>query len=199
MEEIERAAEVILSGGVVLFPTDTVFGIACNAFDDGAAERIYQIKGRPSKKPLPVLISDYADLVELTETPSLLEGRLIKAFWPGALTIVLEKKKDLDYRVFSGLDTVAVRMPDSEVVRALIREAGVPLATTSANLAGRPTGLSLEEIDSEVLDSVDFVLESSSKLSGEASTIVRVVDGRIEILREGAILKEDIDRVTKML
>lgn len=192
MEEIERAAEVILRGGVVIFPTDTVYGIACNAFDDRTVERIYQIKNRPSKKLLPVLISDYTDLLELTETPSSLEGALMKAFWPGALTLVLEKKKGLNKRAFSGSDTVAVRMPDSEVVRALIREAGVPLATTSANLSGEETGARLEQIDPSVLDQVDFVLETPEEPSGLASTIAQVVDGKVKILREGAISEKDL-------
>lgn len=195
MEEIERATDVILKGGVVLLPTDTVYGLSANVFDDTAVEKIYQIKNRPSEKALPVLISDYTDLLKVAEIPSRLEGRLIEAFFPGPLTIVLKKKKGLNLRAFSGLSTVAVRMPDSEMVRNLISEVGTPLATTSANLSGEPATVNLGEISDEILDKVDFILDSNDKLSGTASTIVQVIDDKIEILREGAISREDIEKI----
>ncbi|MBQ2638676.1 threonylcarbamoyl-AMP synthase [Candidatus Saccharibacteria bacterium] len=195
MEEIERGAEIILNGGVVLLPTDTVFGLAANVFDDRAVEKIYQIKNRPKEKPLPVLIADYKDLLKLVKTPSRLEGKLIEAFWPGPLTLVLEKQKNLKKNAFSNKDTVAVRMPDSELVRSLIREAGTPLATTSANLSGELAKAELSEIKEEILENVDFVLEDNEKRSNIPSTIVQVINGEIKILREGAITKEELGNV----
>ena len=192
MEEIERATDVILDGGVVLLPTDTVFGLSANVFDNRAVEKIYALKNRDRKKPLPVLVADYTDLLKLVETPSRVEGRLIEAFWPGPLTIVLKKLESASSVAFSGLSTVAIRMPDSDLVRNLIREVGTPLATTSANLAGEPAGLKLAEITPEIKENVDFILDDNEKHLDTASTIVQVVDGEVKILREGAISREEI-------
>ena len=192
MEDFERATDVLLNGGTVIFPTDTVLGLGAVANNDQAVEKIFEIKGRDKKKPINVLIADFEDILKVAEVPSREEGKLIAKFWPGPLTIILKRKKDTAVAASSDGETIGVRMPNSEVARNLIREVGFPLATTSVNLAGKAPAVKFDEIDEKVLDSVDFVLESEEKLSEKASTIVEFKDGKFEILREGEIKRADI-------
>ena len=193
MEDIERAADILLTGGTVIFPTDTVFGIGANALDDKAVEKIFEIKKRDKNKPINVLIADYEDILKVAEIPSREEGKLMEKFWPGPLTIILKRKENVANTAASNGDTIGVRMPNSEVTRNLIREVGFPLATTSANVSGNEPGETIEKIDKELLENVDFILENGENSSKIASTIVKFENGKPVILREGEIKKADIE------
>ena len=193
MEDIERAADVLLTGGTVIFPTDTVYGLGANASDDRAVEKIFEIKNRDKKKPINVLIADFEDILKVAKIPSREEGKLMEKFWPGPLTIILKRKENVANSAASDGATIGVRMPNSDIARNLIREVGFPLATTSANLSGDEPGTTLDNIEKEVLEKVDFVLENEENLSEVASTIVEFDGKEPKILREGQIKKADIE------
>ena len=193
MEDIERAADVLLTGGTVIFPTDTVYGLGANAADDRAVEKIFEIKNRDKKKPINVLIADFEDILKVAKIQSREEGKLIEKFWPGPLTIILKRKENVANSAASDGATIGVRMPNSDIARNLIREVGFPLATTSANLSGDEPGTTLDNIEKEVLEKVDFVLENEENLSEVASTIVEFDGKEPKILREGQIKKADIE------
>ena len=192
MEDIERAADVILGGGTVIFPTDTVYGLGANAGDDSAVEKIFEIKNRDKKKPINVLIADFEDILKVAEIPTREEGKLIEKFWPGPLTIILKRKENVANMAASNGETIGIRMPKSEIARNLIREVGFPLATTSVNISGDEPATKIDKIDEKVLEKVDFVLENDEKCSEIASTIFEFKDGKPEILREGEIKRADI-------
>ena len=193
MEDIERATDIILNGGTVIFPTDTVYGLGANASDNRAVNRIFEIKHRNKNKPINVLIADYEDLLKVAEVPTREEGKLMEKFWPGPLTIILKRKDGVANAAASDGDTIGVRMPDNDITRNLIREVGFPLATTSANISGETPGISIESIEPEVIDNVDFVFDDGESNLKIASTIVKFEDGKPVILREGTIKKADIE------
>ena len=195
MEDIERAADILLTGGTVIFPTDTVYGLGANALDNDTVEKIYKIKGRDKKKPINVLIADYEDILKVAEIPSREEGKLMEKFWPGSLTIILKRKAGVAETAAAGGETIGIRMPKNELARNLIREVGFPIATTSANLSGDEAGTNLDNIEKEVLEQVDFVLEGEEDSSDVASTIVEFKDGKPVILREGEIKLAEIEAV----
>ena len=192
MEDFERATDVLLGGGVVIFSTDTVYGLAAVANNEEAVKKLYEIKGRDPKKPINLLIADYEDLLKIAEIPSRAEGKLMKKFWPGALTLILKRKKSVVSTATANGETIGVRLPNSEIARNLIREVGFPLATTSVNLAGEAPATNLKNIDEKVAEKVDFILETPENLSGVPSTIVKIEDGAPKILREGQIKRADI-------
>lgn len=193
MEDIERAADIILTGGTVIFPTDTVLGLGANALDDKAVEKLFKIKGRDKNKPINVLIADFEDILKIAEIPSREEGKLMEKFWPGPLTIILKRKENVANVAASNGETIGVRMPKNELARNLIREVGFPLATTSANLSGNEPGKTIDTIEKAVLDQVDFVLKGEEEASNVASTIVQFKDSKLEILREGQIKRADLE------
>ncbi|MBP5512120.1 threonylcarbamoyl-AMP synthase [Candidatus Saccharibacteria bacterium] len=195
MEDIERAADILLTGGTVIFPTDTVYGLGANALDNNAVEKIYKIKGRDKKKPINVLIADYEDILKVAEIPTREEGKLMEKFWPGSLTIILKRKAGVAETAAAGGETIGIRMPKNELARNLIREVGFPIATTSANLSGDEAGTNLDNIEKEVLEQVDFVLEGEEDSSDVASTIVEFKDGKPVILRKGEIKLAEIEAV----
>lgn len=193
MEDIERATDIILNGGTVIFPTDTVYGLGANASDNRAVDRIFEIKHRDKTKAINVLIADYEDLLKIAEMPTRAEGKLMNKFWPGPLTIILKRKKDIANSAAADGDTIGVRMPNNEITRNLIREVGFPLATTSANISGDEPGISIETIEPEVIDNVDFVFDDGESDLKIASTIVKIEGDEPIILREGTIKKADIE------
>ena len=133
------AADILKRGGLVAFPTETVYGLGANALDSNAVNKVYEAKGRPSDNPMIVHIARASDIGQLTPSLSKRMIRLIENFWPGPLTLVVEKKENVPYATTGGLDTVAVRMPDDDVALKLINLAGTPIAAPSANLSGRPS------------------------------------------------------------
>lgn len=200
MQDIELVSEGIRNGKIAVFPTETVYGIGANALDEMTCEKIFDAKGRPTNKPLIVLVSDLNMLKEIVEDLSEIESKLIEEFWPGPLTIIFEKKKNCKISdvVTGRQNTVGVRMTSGEVARLLIQKARVPIVAPSANLSGNPTGVKMEQIIAELGDKVDYILDCGDIEDSTASTVVQVKDNMIHIFREGKITKEELSKVAQV-
>jgi len=177
---IEEAAAILEGGGLLIVPTETVYGLAADARLEGAQDRIYDAKQRERGKPIPLLAAD-ADAVACAGVEfNEIEERLARRFWPGPLTLVLQ----------CGETTEGFRVPDHDICRALLRRMGGLLRVTSANLSGEPAALTADEAVAAIGHAVEGVLDAGPSAGGTASTVLRVDDGKIVILREGAISRE---------
>lgn len=176
-DQIEKAIRVLKNGGIVIFPTDTVYGIGCRIDNRAAVDRIYQIKNTPKDQPFPVLISSVDQLRKYAKITKQAEN-LIKKHWPGALTIILQSKKSKEQ--------IGFRMPDSSVIKALVEGVGMPIIGTSANFHKSAPPKTYEELDSNFTKLADFVLKGECKL-GKESTVVDATGDVPKILRQGAI------------
>ena len=192
-QKLRYSAEIIKNGGIVVFPTETVYGIGTNGLDKEAVERLYKIKERPLNKPISLLVSDYEMIEKVVKDINELEYKIMKKFFPGPLTIILNKKDIVPDIVTSGGSTVGIRMPEEEITRKLIEYAGVPIAAPSANISGKPSGIDLQEIVKEFEDKVDYYIDGGKSKIGIGSTIVKVENNTIKILREGSISKKEIE------
>jgi L-threonylcarbamoyladenylate synthase len=182
---LERALEVLTSGGLVAFPTDTVYGLGAMAFSAGAAARIYQAKGRSIEKALPVLLSSAADLPQVALEPPPIARRLAARFWPGPLTLVVPRQPTIP-EVVSALPTVGVRVPDHVVALRLLAAAG-PMAVTSANRAGGASPRTAGEVLAQLAGVVDLILDGGETPGGIPSTVVDCTTEEPIVLREGPI------------
>ncbi len=195
-EALSEAALRIRSGELVAFPTETVYGLGANAFDEAAVTGIYKAKGRPSSNPLIVHIARFEDisLVADLKADPIAAQRLnkVKHFWPGPLSVVLPKALNIAPATCAGLQTVAVRIPNHPVALALIREAGVPIAAPSANPANYISPTSAEHVAAQLANSVDFILDGGAASVGLESTIVSLVGKAPRLLRHGAITSEEL-------
>jgi sua5/yciO/yrdC/ywlC family protein len=197
IEEIKEAANGIKEGKLVLFPTETVYGIGANALDTNAVQKIFVAKGRASDNPLIVHISNINMLEQIVENIGEIEKRLINKFWPGPLTIIFNRKSEniIPNSVTAGLNTVGVRMPSNEIARELIELSGVPIAAPSANVSGRPSGTNVQDIIEELDGKVHYIIDGGKTIIGLESTVIRVIDKKIEILRPGKITLEELESV----
>ena len=193
--KIKPAAESIKQGKLVLFPTETVYGIGANALNVQAVKDIFIAKGRAQDNPLIVHIANIEMLKELVQNVGEIEEKLIKNFWPGPLTIIFEKKPIIPDVITGGLNTVAIRMPSNEIARKLIEYSNLPIAAPSANVSGKPSGTIVEDIIDELDGKVDYVIDAGKVDIGLESTVVRVVDNIIHILRPGKITPEDMEKL----
>ena len=194
-EELKAPAEAIREGKLVIFPTETVYGIGANAIDEEAVKNIYIAKGRASDNPLIAHISDIKMLDDLVLEVGEIERKLIKNFWPGPLTIVFKKKPIVPDIITGGLDTVAVRMPSNEIAHKLIEYSNCPIAAPSANISGKPSGTQIEDIIEELDGKVEYIIDNGKVDIGVESTVIRVVDNVVHILRPGKITPEDIEKL----
>lgn len=193
MLEISNA---IKKGKIVVFKTDTVYGIGTNVFDEKACKKIYTIKGRPIQKPLCVLISDISMLKNIVDFISLTEQKLMDTFWPGPLTIKFRKKRNILPDVVSaGDEFIRVRLLKNGLAYHLIEAAGVPVVAPSANLSGSPTGTNIKNIMNELNNKVDYILDSGDVNDDTTSTIVEVCNEKVVIIREGKIKKDEIAKI----
>lgn len=192
---LDMAAELLALGGTVVFPTETVYGLGANALDERAVKSIYVAKGRPSDNPLIVHIASLSQVKDIArEVPASAEA-LMKAFWPGPLTIILPKKEGIPEVTTGGLDTVGIRMPDHEVARELIRRSNCPVAAPSANISGRPSPTTYQRCLEDLSGRVDVILGSDPSKVGVESTIVDCSGAVPEILRPGAITAKMLEEV----
>lgn len=195
LDKIKEAAMSIKEGNIVLFPTETVYGIGANALDKNAVNKIFEAKGRASDNPLIVHICDIDMLKDLVKDVGEVEEKLINNFWPGPLTIIFNRKEIIPNNVTAGLETVGIRMPKNEVARKLIELSDLPIAAPSANVSGKPSGTRIEDIIDELDGKVDYILDSGMVDIGVESTVVRVIDNKVHILRPGKITVEDIEKL----
>ena len=194
-KSIRFAAEIIRRGGLVAFPTETVYGLGCDALNPDAVARVFDAKQRPSFDPLIVHIADEASLDGLVQAISQAERRLMKRFWPGPLTLVLPKHAQVPDLVTAGLPTIAIRMPAHPVAQALIQEAGVPIAAPSANPFGYVSPTCAQHVLDGLSDRVDLILDGGSCPIGVESSIVSMGGAWPELLRPGSITLAEIQEV----
>ncbi|MGD6960785.1 L-threonylcarbamoyladenylate synthase [Fictibacillus phosphorivorans] len=192
---IIQASLWINKNEVVAIPTETVYGLAGNARSDDAIKRIFEAKGRPSDNPLIVHISNNSQLEGLVSSVSHTAQKLMDAFWPGPLTIVLPKGENVSERVTAGLSTVAVRMPDHEIALAVIAASDVPLAAPSANLSGKPSPTSAQHVYEDLKGRIPGIVDGGSTGVGVESTVVECTDDLVTILRPGGITLEKLEKV----
>ena len=194
-EELVHAASILRGGGLVAFPTETVYGLGGNGLDSEAASKIYAAKGRPSDNPLILHISRREELTAIVKGVTPVAEKLIQAFWPGPMTLIFEKSEIVPYETTGGLDTVAVRMPQHEGARELICEAGVPIAAPSANRSGRPSPTNAGHVKEDLDGLIDMIVDGGDVGIGLESTIVDMTGDVPVILRPGYITKDMIERV----
>lgn len=194
-EKIKEAAQDILNGELVIFPTETVYGIGANALNDNACKNIFKAKGRAGDNPLIVHVNNVDMIKQLVEEPNEVEKILISTFCPGPFTLILKAKNIIPKSVTAGLDTVGIRMPSNKIANKLIEYAGVPIAAPSANVSGRPSGTKIEDILKEFDGKVSTIIDDGMVDIGLESTVVRVIDNKVRILRPGKITKEDIEKL----
>lgn len=193
--DIDKAAKIVKQGGLVLFPTETVYGIGANALNDDAVKKIFIAKGRAQDNPLILHISDMEMLSQIADNISELEYNLMDAFWPGPFTIILNKKDGIAKVATCDGDTVGIRMPSNKIAHDLIKKSNLPIAAPSANISGKPSGTKLQDIIEELKNKVDYILDGGESDIGLESTVVRVIGNEVRILRPGKITKEDIEKV----
>lgn len=193
--DLKAAADALLQGDLVAFPTETVYGLGADGFNGAACRKIFEAKERPADNPLILHIADIAQLAEIiTELPP--HGRrLIEAFWPGPLTLILPKAATVPPEVSSGLETVAVRMPSNPVAQELIRRVGRPLAAPSANLSGKPSPTTAAHVAQDLSERVAGIVDGGACEVGLESTIIDVTVQPPTILRPGGISREAIEAV----
>ncbi len=191
-EVLTKAAQTLRAGGLVAFPTDTVYGVGAVVFDEQAVERLYVAKIRDRNKAIPVLLANVRDLDRIAKGVPPAAWQLAGAFWPGPLSIVLERSALVPDAVTAGGPTVAVRVPDHPLALALIERAGAPLATTSANLSGQPSSVTADEVEAALGDAVDLILDGGRCPGGVASTVIDLTVDPPRIVRPGPIRWEDM-------
>lgn len=194
-EIIAKAGRILEHGGLVAFPTETVYGLGANALDEEAAKKTYAAKGRPSDNPLIVHIADIQALDEIVEVIPEQTKRIVEKFWPGPLTLIFEKSAVVPFGTTGGLQTVAVRMPEDEVARALIRAGGGYISAPSANTSGRPSPTSAQHVADDLDGKIDMILDGGTVEIGVESTILDMTVQPPMILRPGAITKEMLEEV----
>jgi len=191
-EKIRIAAEVLNSGGLVAFPTETVYGLGANALDEKAVLRIFEAKNRPADNPIIVHIANRDDIYVLSENVPQIAEELIDEFWPGPLTLLFAKSDAVPNQVTAGLATVAIRMPSHAIANALISEAEVPVAAPSANLAGKPSPTSAKHVMDDLLGRIEVLIDGGEVGYGVESTVLDLTTDPPAVLRPGPITVEEL-------
>lgn len=193
--EINEAVKSIKNNDLVIFPTETVYGLGANALSKKAVDKIFLAKKRPSNNPLIVHLSKKEDIKKYAIIENEMEKLLIDSFMPGPFTLILKKKNNIPNNVTCNLDTVGIRIPENKIAQEFIEKCQVPIAAPSANLSSRPSGTNVKDIFDEFSSSVPFIIDGGNTKVGLESTVVKVIDDVPTILRPGFITKEDIEMV----
>lgn len=193
--ELDNCIEVLSNGGIVIFPTETVYGIGTNAYCEKSVEKIYEIKERPEEKPLSILVSNVNEISKYAIINNSMEEQIIKNFMPGPITIILEKRPEVFNYITSGKNTIGIRIPDNKIILKILEALKLPIVAPSANISGHPSGIELNEILPDFENKVDICIDGGKSELSESSTIVQVVDNEIKVLRQGKILKQDIENI----
>ena len=194
-KQIEEGISILREGGIVAFPTDTVYGLGAAVSNPEAVAMVYVVKGRPRDMALPLLLADISQISEVAGSVTAVAWRLAEKFLPGALTLVLPRSKSVPDIVAAGGMTVAVRAPNHPVPVALVLGLGAPIVGTSANLSGKPSALTAGEVYAQFGDKIDLVIDGGRCPGGKESTIVDVTGEAPLVLREGAITIEELKKV----
>ena len=194
-DTLKKVGETLRLGGLAAIPTETVYGLAANAFSDDAVKKIFVAKGRPQDNPLIVHISEIEELYPLVKKVPESALRLCEKFWPGPLTIILEKSDAVCESVSAGLNTVAVRMPSHPVARAIIKASGVPLAAPSANVSGKPSPTTAQHVLHDMNGKIDMIIDGGESDVGVESTVITLCTEKPKLLRPGGITMEQLREV----
>lgn len=199
INNLKESSSVIKNGGLVLFPTETVYGIGADGLNSEAVKKIFIAKGRASDNPLILHVSNIDMVDTIAKDITTLEKQLMENFFPGPLTIILKRKDNVPDIVTGGLDTVGIRMPSNKIAHDLIELSGTPIAAPSANISGRPSGTNIKDIFDELNDRVDYILDGGETKIGLESTVIRVIENEIHILRPGKITKKDLEKYANII
>lgn len=195
-DELNIAIDVLKNNGLILVPTETVYGIAANACSDEACMKIFKAKNRAQDNPLIIHVSDKEMINFVAEKPTDVEQKLIDAFMPGPFTLILKKKNVICDVASCNMETIGVRMPSNKIIHELIKQSNIPIAAPSANISGKPSGTKISDIKQELSDKMDVIIDGGECKIGIESTVVKVNDDGIpEILRPGYITENDIKNV----
>lgn len=191
-KDLARASDILRSGGLVAVPTETVYGLGANAFDKDACLKIFAAKGRPGDNPLIVHIARKSQLGDIVAEINENAEKLMNAFWPGPLTIVMKKSDKIPYEVSAGLDTVAVRMPSHKAARNLLEMCGLPIAAPSANTSGKPSPTTAKHVFDDMNGIIDAIVDGGSCTVGLESTVIDVTEDVPKLLRPGGVTYEQL-------
>ncbi|MGB4661593.1 MAG: L-threonylcarbamoyladenylate synthase [Mobilitalea sp.] len=194
-EDFDEASKILQAGGLVAFPTETVYGLGANALDEQASKKIYEAKGRPSDNPLIVHISEVKDIEVLAKEIPDVAYKLAEVFWPGPLTMIFKKKDCVPYGTTGGLGTVAIRLPANQIARELIARSQVYIAAPSANISGKPSPTEAEHVINDLGGKIEMIIDGGKATLGLESTIVDLSDGQPMILRPGCITRKMLQNV----
>ena len=194
-KQIKKAVSILREGGVIAYPTDTIYGLGASMANIPAIERIFQVKGRPKGMALPLLVADYAQIEQIVISIPPSARRLISEFLPGALTIILPKSDIVPDIITAGGKTVAFRIPNNPVALALIEGLGKPIVGTSANLSGHPSPLTAGEVKKQIGDKIDMLIDGGRCPGGIESTIVDLSGEKPIVQRQGAITVEKLRKI----
>ena len=192
-KELDNCVEILKNGGIVIFPTETVYGIGANAFIEDSVKKIYEIKNRPNEKPVSILVSNIDEISKYAIISNDIERKIINKFMPGPITIILKKKNGVFDYVSSGKDTIGVRIPDNNIILEILKKFNLPIVAPSANISGMPSGIDANEILKDFNGKVDICIDGGKAKLGEGSTIVQVIDNKPVILRQGKITLNEIN------
>ncbi len=196
-EEVRcRASNIIACGGIVAFRTDTFYGLGVNPFDERALRSLNELKGREAK-PILIIISDRAQTARFVEAKSALFEILAAHYWPGALTIVEEARRELSAELTANTKTIGVRLPNDERVREFVRACGGALTATSANLAGRPPARTAHEVSHTFSNKIDLIVDSGDARGGKPSTVIDLTKGEARLIREGIVSRRELAETLK--
>ena len=193
--ELDIAVEEIKKGNIVIFPTETVYGIGANQGNDEAVKKIFESKGRPMNNPLIVHLDNVNKIEKYAVISNDIERKLINTFMPGPFTIILKKKDIVSNLVTCNLDTVGIRIPSNEIANKFLEKVNVGIAAPSANLSSKPSGTNVNDIISDFDNKIDYIIDGGHSSVGLESTVVKVIDNIPTILRPGYITKEDIESI----
>lgn len=189
--ELVDVITVLEEGGIVIFPTDTVYGIACNCFQEEAIKKLYEIKHRPNYKPINVLTDNISKIELITKNINDKEKQLIDKYMPGALTLIMEKNDNIPNVLTAGLETIGVRIPNNKIALSILEKFDYPLAVTSVNISGQKEGIAVEDFIDEFENKVDVIIDGGKSEIGIPSTIIKVNEEKIETIRQGTIKIEE--------
>ena len=192
---IEKAAQAITAGKLVVFPTETVYGLGADVFNSKAVAKIFEVKGRPFNDPLIVHVSEKNDVFKLAKSVTVDSVKLMDRFWPGPLTLVMRKSEIVPDAVTAGLNTVAIRMPDNIVALNFIKRAQTPIAAPSANIFGRPSPTCAQHVIDDFGEKIDFIPDGGSTDIGVESTVIDMTCKPPKILRPGGVSVDEIIKI----
>jgi L-threonylcarbamoyladenylate synthase len=196
-QQVKKGITILQKGGVIAFPTDTVYGVGAGIYNEKAIERVFEVKKRTRNMSLPVLLADVSQVHEVATDIPAYGWRLIDCFWPGGLTLIVYRTRVIKDIITNGGDTVAIRLPDHPVPVALIRGCGMPLIGTSANISGEPSVTTAEAVKAQFKDSLELVVEGVPQPRGIESTIIDITGAAPVIIREGFIPRSAIEEAVR--